>query len=215
MTRTIICVLRTGGWNGGYHPVRYEPRNVQWLQRQAQKHAPKAPFVCLSDVDVPGVDVIPIEHDWPGWWPKIELFKLDIGPVLYLDLDMVLTGPLDSLMNYPHKFTAWNNPAKTARSMNSSVMAWSGPRPDIYDPFIADPKGWMAKCADKSCWGDQGFIEQHVTDWQSWQSLFPGAVMSYKQDLKWRDPKPDTRIVSFHGKPKPWEAKQRWVPCLN
>jgi hypothetical protein len=27
-----------------------------------------AGLVCLSDVDVPGVETIPLRHGWPGWW---------------------------------------------------------------------------------------------------------------------------------------------------
>ena len=213
--RTIVCVMKTGGWEAHGRKIVYSAKHVHWLQKQVQKHAPGVPFVCLSDVDVPGVDVIPLEHNWPGWWSKMELFRLDIGPVLYLDLDMVITGSLDALMNYQHEFSSKHNSGKSHTSMNSSVMLWTGPRPDIYDPFVADPGYWMKKCADKSCWGDQGFIERHVTRWDCIEDLFPGAIASYKIDLNRGNPKPETRIVSFHGKPKPWEVKRKWVPCLS
>jgi len=213
--RTVACVLRTGTWRVFGRSVTYTPKHVQWLQRQAQQYAPGSPFVCLSNIDVPGVDVIPLEHDWLGWWPKIELFRLDIGPVLYLDLDVVITGRLDDLMNYPHDFSATHSAGKSLASLNSSVMFWSGPRPDIYDPFIADPERWMRDCMNKKCWGDQDFIRRHVTRWDCLETLFPGAVASFKGDLNRGNPKPETRIVSFHGKPKPWDVKKGWVPCLN
>lgn len=213
--RKVICVLKTGGWEVRGRKVFYTEKHVKWMQRQVEKHAPDVPFVCLSNIDIPGVDVIPLEHDWPGWWAKMELFRLDIGPVLYLDLDMVITGPLDELMSHPHEFSSKHNSGKSHTSMNSSVMLWSGPRPDIYDPFIADPQRWMRECADKRCWGDQGFIERHVTHWDCIEDLFPGAVVSYKRNVrrsKTRKPRPETRIVSFHGKPKPWEVQHDWVP---
>jgi hypothetical protein len=216
--RTVVCVLKTGKWKAHQREISYSDRHVRWLQKQVQKYAPGAPFVCLSDIAIPGVDTIPLKHGWPGWWSKIELFRLDIGPVLYLDLDMVITGPLDDLMNYPHEFTAWENVSKAGGAINSSVMAWSGPHASIYDPFAANPKRWMAECVTKKCWGDQGFIERHVGQWQGWQSMFPGAVVSYKHHIlrqRRNDPKREMRLVSFHGKPKPWEVKRSWVPCLN
>jgi hypothetical protein len=215
--RAVICVLKTGKWHTGYNWVRYEQKHVRWLRDQVAKFAPEGtPFVCLSDVAIDGVDTIPLTMNWDGWWSKIEMFRHDLGPVMYMDLDTVIVGPLEDLMAHSHEFTAWNSPGK-AHSLNSSVMAWQGSRPDIYEKFAADPERWMAECKNNRCWGDQGFIAKAIGDqWQSWQALFPGAVGSYKNTWNRRRPPESARIVCFHGKPKPYEVQHDWVPpCLN
>ena len=56
-----VTVLRSGG--------EYGPRHVQWLARQIPG------LVCLSDRKVEGVETIPLRHDWPGWWAKMEMFS--------------------------------------------------------------------------------------------------------------------------------------------
>ncbi|MGH8338151.1 MAG: hypothetical protein ACRETL_15305, partial [Gammaproteobacteria bacterium] len=51
----------------------------------------------MSNVEVPGVKTIPLLHDWPGWWAKMELFRPDVrGDFLFMDLDTVIVGPLDN-----------------------------------------------------------------------------------------------------------------------
>lgn len=63
-------------------------------------------FVCLSNIDVDGVDTIPLTEGWPGWWAKTELWKHDFGRTLYLDLDTLIAGSLDEVAEYPAQFAA-------------------------------------------------------------------------------------------------------------
>jgi alpha-N-acetylglucosamine transferase len=58
-------------------------------------------FVCLSNTDVP-CERIPLIHDWPGWWSKIELFRPGLFEdwVLYLDLDVLIMQNIDDLVKY-------------------------------------------------------------------------------------------------------------------
>ena len=94
---TVACVLKSGG--------RYNADWVYKLQEMVrQRLSLPHHFVCLSDIPIPGVDVILLRHDWPGWWSKIELF----GPslyhakrILYLDLDVLVTGSLDAIAQFP------------------------------------------------------------------------------------------------------------------
>jgi hypothetical protein len=86
--KRVLTVLRSGG--------EYGPEHVQAIQRQVKKWAPDAHFACLADVPVPGVDVIPLKHDWSNWWVKMELFRPDVpGDFLYTDLDNIILGPID------------------------------------------------------------------------------------------------------------------------
>jgi hypothetical protein len=217
--RAVVCVLKSGKWHTGHNWVRYEPKHVRWLRDQVVKFSPIGTrFVCFSDINIDAIDTIPLEMNWPGWWSKMEMFRHDLGPVLYMDLDTVIVGPLDGLLSYPHDFTALQSLGKkSTRLLNSGLMAWNGCRADIYNPFAADYERWMLECRTNQCWGDQGFIARIIGDkWDSWQSLFPGAVGSYKNTWGRRKPPASARIVCFHGKPKPYEVKHDWVPpCLS
>ena len=203
----VVCVLKTGGDFGAEH--------VLLLQRQVTRYLTLPHrFVCLSDIQIDGVECIPLTNKWPGWWNKIEMFRHDFGQTLYMDLDTVVVGSLDDLVSYDHKFTALQSlSGDQAPCLNSGLMAWRGARRDLYDAFARSPQHHIARCNRKGNWGDQGFIHHHVGEWQSWQSLFPGKVISFKLHLKQRLPPPDgTSIVCFHGKPRPWEVSHSWVP---
>lgn len=56
--------------------VEYGPEHVRWLRDQIPgKLGTAYRFVCLSDIQIFGVDVIPLRDDLPGWWSKLELFR--------------------------------------------------------------------------------------------------------------------------------------------
>jgi hypothetical protein len=206
--RTIVCVLRTGGWcyttsAGRRRLVEYGADHVRRLHQQVRHFAPDTPFLCLSDTRVKGVRTRPLQHAWPGWWAKMELFRLDF-PLLYLDLDTALTESLSPLLAGGHDFTLCGPFSSNAGPVNSSVMAWDTPPSDLYAQFAKSPEKHMQKHR-----GDQDFIAAHARRWQLWDDLFPGAIASYK-NLN-GDPTDDTRIVVFNGKPKPEEVSHPWL----
>lgn len=207
---TVACVLKTGRWRSS----EYRPEWVRWLQRQVLLNVSvPVRFVCLSDVEIDGVEAIPLTDDLPGWWSKIELFKHDLGRALYLDLDTLIVGSLDELLAYPHQFTALQALSSApGRRLNSGVMAWQGARLDLYETFMARREHFIATCNRAENWGDQGFIHHHVGHWDAWQDLFPGRIVSFKLHLEQRSLPPEgTSIVCFHGDPKPWECNLQWV----
>ena len=64
--------------------------------------------VCLSNVPAEefrdDIEIIPLQHDWPIWWAKIEMFNPDLplqDRVLSLDIDQIVVGDLDELIEYP------------------------------------------------------------------------------------------------------------------
>lgn len=98
MRVTVVCVL----WMGTFEARAYSPAWVTRLRDQVAAHLPlDHRFVCLSNVDVPGVETKPLVTEWPGWWAKVEIFNPanDLGDrVLYLDLDVFVTGDLTPLV---------------------------------------------------------------------------------------------------------------------
>ena len=89
----VFTVFRSGG--------DFLPKHVQALQRMVlQWSPPGTEFICLSDIDIEGVQCAPLKHDWPHFWAKMELFDPSItGDFLYLDIDTVILGPIKDFLN--------------------------------------------------------------------------------------------------------------------
>lgn len=199
----IVTVLRTSD--------SYKKEYVDLLHVQCKRHAPNIEFVCISD-DERVFGYQKMEHDWPKWWPKIEIFKIK-GPVLYLDLDTLVVDSLDGMINEAskHQFVGirdfYKDSAKLERTLGSGVMYWNGDFSYLYDIFKQDPQRHMKECTTGRWWGDQGFIEKHLkTPPAFWQDITPKKLVSWKVHCKNGIPN-DASIVAFHGKPKPWEIK--------
>lgn len=205
---TIICVLRSGGI--------YDASWVAKLKRGVERHvASDHAFVCLSDVEVP-CKRIPLTHDWPGWWAKVEIFKMGVvaGPTLYLDLDTIVTGPLDGVKRLPHDFAMLNNFSNPGM-VGSGVMWFSGRNVPhhVYHKFAKQPKAYIEhyeRVAEGSYLGDQAFVWDTLgRDVAFLTDDFPG-VKSYKHHCRKGLPK-GTSIVCFPGSPKPTEITDKWV----
>jgi hypothetical protein len=179
----IITVLKRGG--------EYDDSHVERLRKQCRGY----PFEVLDDDRM--------LHGFPGWWAKIELFRFK-GPYLYMDLDTMITGPLDTLLAAAekHDFIALRDFYRP-NQMGSGLMAWRGDMSHIYDRFLEDPQGHMARCQTPKRWGDQGFISEcDLGDIRYWQDVLPGEVVSWKRD----GVTGDANVVCFHGKPRPWDV---------
>jgi hypothetical protein len=190
---TVACVLRSGGI--------YDASWVARLRDGVKRHLPmEHRFVCLSDVDVP-CERIPLEHDWPGWWAKVELFKIE-GPVLYFDLDTAIIGDLSDLayaatwpgLKMLQDFYAPDH-------FGSGVMAWRGRVFHIYETFAANTPQEMHK--RRARMGDQAYIEdvEGKDLILAWQDALPGQIVSYKVHCRNGIPA-NARVVCLHGKPK-------------
>ncbi len=212
--KTIACVLNTGGMRVFNRQVNYGPQHVLWLKAQCERFAGPHRFVCLSDCKIPGVNTVPLVNRWQGWWSKIELFR-EFSECLYMDLDVVLTGDISHILAHPHVFTALSGFAGFPERMNSSLMAWHGDFSYIYSTFAARPQWHMQQNKTHRFWGDQGFIMRNLPpDWDRFQTMWPGQVVSFKLNLNKGDPQPDNRLVVMHGHPKPWDMVRPWIPPL-
>lgn len=83
-----------------------------------------------------GVTPIPHNRDLPGWWQKVYLFSPDMpwndgDRVLYMDLDVAVTGRLEDLVETKGIIKDWHWPC-----FNSSVMVWDhGEHPRVWEWF--------------------------------------------------------------------------------
>lgn len=203
---SIICVLKSGGI--------YDQTWVRKLRDAVARHTTiPYRFVCLSDVDVP-CERIPLIHDWPGWYSKIELFRPGVitGPTLYMDLDTAITGSLDGLADIQSDFATIRSFADK-RLLGTGLM-WFGKVPHkIYEKFAKQPDAYIAhydRNQSGAYLGDQGFIND-VLDRKAdiLTDIFSG-ITSYKLHHKSKL-LPGTSIVCFPGSPKPTEIKDEWL----
>ncbi len=198
---TVACVLRSGGC--------YTAEYVEKLRAGVARHLTMDHrFVCLSDVPVP-CERVALTHNWPGWWSKLELFKL-APPVLYFDLDTVIVDSLSDVAR-----VAREHPLIVLRDFyrekgfGSGMMAWATDQSATYEKFAAYPHGIMGRLGGR---GDQGFLEETVarSAVRLWQEELPGHVVSYKVHVRDKEFPANARVVCFHGKPKPHEVKDLW-----
>lgn len=85
----------------------YTPHDVQRIERKLREHLPEFTFRCLTNVDVPGVECIPLKTNLEGWWPQVEIWRPDLpteGRNLYLDLDVLLIRDIQEIANFPAEF---------------------------------------------------------------------------------------------------------------
>jgi hypothetical protein len=120
-------------------------------------------FVCLSNVTTK-YDTVPLSLNLNGYWNKVELFRKDLfsGPVLYLDLDVVIckniTVPLQELPL--DKFLMLQEPYRDI--INSSVMYWSGDYSHLYNDFNTHIPNKYDDINRPGSLGDQAYIAENV-----------------------------------------------------
>ncbi len=155
-----------------------------------------------------------------GAWRKVSLYKPGLagleGPILGLDIDVVITGPLDDLFDYaPGKVCMrkdWQAEQRFRKFGNSSVFRFDPARHGyIYEEFAADPMGCALRAKGQ---------EQRHTSWTALEhgdlEYFPRRwIASFKSDATPLPPlnllvppriPVGTRVMCFHGEPKMEEA---------
>jgi hypothetical protein len=189
----IACVLKGG--------PEYRPEHLYRMVDSLLEHNPWARVVCLTDceLDHPAVTAIALQHGWPGWWSKLELFRPGVitEPTLYLDIDTVVTG---SIADVPIKeFTMLANVYRRG-DVGSGVMGWTETPTHVYHRFQRDATRYMDEYRTAERWGDQAFIRDNLG---FAPHTFGDQFRSYKAHCK-RCVPPGTNIVYFHGNPRPW-----------
>jgi len=157
-----------------------------------------------------------------SWWYKMQLFNPEFhcGPLLYFDLDTVITKNIDWIWQLPLKYFWTVRDFKhlwrpTAYNVNSSVMWWNTAQ---YEHVWSGFKNQELADMLKQYHGDQDYITNAITDvdrrffdvervnsWR-WQALDGGYDF---RSRKYNAPGAGTvdteknSILVFHGNPKP------------
>lgn len=201
---TVACVLKSGG-----------AYDAEWVRRLrdgvARNLTVPHEFKCISDVPVPCYR-IPLLVDWPAWWAKLYLFKPGIlkTPTLYLDLDTVITGNIDSLSDLPQKFAMLHN-FHDHNVVGSGVMWFREVPTQVYKRFIQKPWAFIEyynRFHTGNHIGDQAFISDTLN--RKVDFIDSDQIKSYKKHCKAGLPE-DASLVCFHGLPRPDHVKDEWM----
>ena len=212
----VVCVK----W-GDKYPAEYVNRLYAMVQKNLDiPHQ----FHCLTEQSS-GIDSkvhilsLPITS-YEGWWIKLMLFQQDFfglqGRIIYLDLDLVITGNIDFLAEDNVGLSIIENWSRN-RMWNSSVMSFRiGSLQFVWDRFALESFEEVKMRYN----GDQEWIFHCIPE----AHIYPKQkIISYKKSCnarfgkcfvwtglrleppKWLKAKlpVGARIVVFHGKPDP------------
>ena len=209
---TVACVLRAS--------KAFRPSAVVRLFEDVREHwLGPLDFVCLTDtpIGLEGIRELPLRHPWPGYWSKLNLFDPAIkGPLLYFDLDVMVVGSLADFQAARRLTMLRALRPRPGSHVNSSIMYLpEADRYPVWRTFMGGPKlaikayAWKSG-SSKYAFGDQGFMEwvwaKEGRPVAVWQKTCPGQVESYKAGVRKRGGVgPNTRVVYFHGNPRPWD----------
>ncbi len=215
--RTITCMK----WG-----TRYGPEYANHLHASARRNMTgDFRFVCFTD-DASGLDEgieapplpaidLPERVAWTPW-RKLSLWQDPLGDlsgdVLVLDLDLLITGPLDDFFTYkPGEFCVIENWTQKGEGIGntSAFRIPVGRYPEIYDRVQADPEAVL-----KSWRIEQQYISgivPHMEFWPAeWCLSFKHSILPPFPRNWWKTPElpADARIVAFTGHPDPHEAAE-------
>ena len=213
----------------------YTAEDVNTLYRMVKKNT-SAPvrFVCYTEFPDGlelGIEILPlpelralrtIKHV-VGAYPKKMLCSADLKPFetgdrfLYLDLDVVITGPLDDFFTYKPDadfVIIYNWTRGNGRIGNSSVTRFTvGPLQYVVDDMEAHLAERMAKYKTASQEYLSSMIIQKYGKLEFWPDVWARSFQRHSMPPKLLrlfkapvPPLPGCRILVFHGAVKPKDA---------
>ena len=219
---TILCMK----W-GTRYPSPYANR----LFRAVTRHMDRPfRFVCLTD-DPEGLDQgiearplpdipLPAPYEWTPW-RKLSVWQAGVadleGDVLFLDLDLLITGPLGEMFDYaPGQYCVIENWTQLGEGIgNTSVFRFrAGAHPEVYEQFAADPGKVLQTCRI-----EQQYISTLITDQVFWprdwclsfkHSIVPPFPLNW---IKSPDLPADAKVIVFTGRPDIDEAARGHWPA--
>lgn len=167
-------------------------------------------FICYTDSSDglrDGIVSRQLPEGLKGWWNKLALFRAGefeySERVIYFDLDTVITGPLDELLEYNGQFALLSDFYFPERYANGMMIWRAGFGHGLWDDYVAAGFPTDMPLGDLT-WTNQ-YLEKNNIQPDVLQLLYPGAIGSYKAHCQDGLPR-GMRVVCFHGIPRPHEA---------
>jgi hypothetical protein len=199
---TVVCVYRSGG--------DYSPEYVDKLKDGVLSNTSLNPdIVCLTDQpdelveQISGVEFVGLQRDYPGWWAKLEMFRLVNQKCLYIDLDTIINDNIDDFLTHDYYITMLKDFNDRVDRPASGLVGWNGNFRHILDEFSTDKIRAYTPGVGKL--GDQAWIADTLGFRPEYfQTHFPYRVVSRKWASE--EQKRKASIVCYHGKPRPHET---------
>lgn len=178
----------------------YGPEYVNILYSMVERNTTEPfRFICLTDNPAgvrDEVECMPISNtkNLEGWWAKIGFFQSPLGdiegPVLSIDLDMVIVDNIDCFFDYePNEFCMkWDY---AGHGHSSCVMRFTaGGHGHIYDNLHMNKEEFATHNTEvgfkqKKYWGDQAWITEQM---EGKTKIFPETWISKYVKECHRDP---------------------------
>lgn len=177
----VIAVARSGGWVTPDYPARL--------------YADTGALV-LTDMELP-FDTMPFQYDWQGWWAKMEIFRPDIkGDWLYMDMDTLVVGDITPLLEFGRLGLLGDFYHPKLETGVMYLTEWA--RAKVWERWIQDPERWMREYR-----GDGDFIRDTIGEYALDLREHVDGLHSYKVNGR----KPDTRLLIYHGQPRPHQTE--------
>lgn len=144
---------------------------------------------------------------------KLWAYSAEIGEhlegdrLLLLDLDIVITGNMDALVQRDEPIVFWDDPHQATPYNSSVVLMGVGARRQVWDAF--DPDTSPKECerskviGHDQCWAGLVLGPDEAT----WTKA--DGVLSMRNDVMGKKLPGNARIVVFHGNRDPSEAKMQ------
>jgi hypothetical protein len=215
--QTVICMK----WGAAYG-VEYANKLHSMVGRNTAR---PLRFICFTDDaeglvpqiearPLPPID-LPATHQWKAW-RKISLWQRNLvgleGDVLFLDLDVVVTGSIDGFFDFrpEESYCVIENWTQYGSGIgNTSVFRLRvGSHAEVYDTLMADPQGTVREFPNS-----QTFVSRTISSIAFWPAEW---CVSFKHTLmpRWPlnflkvTPLPnEARVVCFTGYPNPDHAR--------
>lgn len=164
-------------------------------------------FVCFSDRELEGIKTVKLISGYKGWWNKMQMFNTDFrlgNRVVYLDLDTLIVGNIDWLLEYDGMFMGIEDlgsvnehqPELKGR-LQSGVMSWDYRlNSHLWNRFTSSGESQRYR-------GDGEYLNHIVPKYQRdfIQKRYKGKLKSYKYQVYSEGITDDLSIICFHGRP--------------
>jgi hypothetical protein len=233
----VVCFM----WNTGFRA--YTADHVNRLAAGYRRHL-SIPhrFVCITDEPgdfSPDVTVMPLPEsarwlvdlpspegpNYPSSYRRLWAFSKEareLGDLILMsDVDAVITGPVDPLIEYIHEvkadFVGWRPPSTWAgvrRVAGGSWLLRTGTHNFVWHGFTL--AGIKAARASGQYGSDQAWLSYCLADhcalWPKGHGIFEAQWM---RSNKFKTLPTGARIVHFNGKQKPWDADMQQIPWIR
>lgn len=239
----VVCWKWHGKTMGKGRPD-YTATHVNRLASMVNRHLRmKHEIICVTD-DPAGIDggvrIVPLWDDLRRCgrcYVRLRAFARDAAELLAprfvsLDLDTVVVGPLDPLLERSEPFVIWSDPSRITPYCGSQWMLTAGAHPEVFEQFdhmtaalLKERKGFFGS--------DQAWIAHMLPNAPVWTQA--DGVYSFRRHiLKIRGIEPigprlrrmietrppvlpdNARIVHFHGLYDPSQLfLQRLIPWIK